>query len=250
MPSPRSTLLATLLFALYDPCLSQGHDFADENYGLPDEYGPWRANKTSFDNLLNHPNATSNFGLPGPNVSLAYPKAPADQGWSWTISVTDDIPAGNFSGATEDTRNKVFTGARLRLNGPGFLNTTAKNASGPHYDDWHLCVLEWQWDSLGDMVNVSYPDKLRQDNGSCSSIVSSQCRQDWEAAAVKGYNSGSGQCSAPIPRDIPSCGGADMEVLRKLNAAAHCKIPANTCCGTQRAAEFELCQLIARFSRF
>jgi hypothetical protein len=199
--------------------------------------------------MLDHPNATENFPLPGPNMSLAYPKAPADQGWAWTVSVADNIPVGDFFGVTNETRDKVFTGTRLRLNVPTFLNSTAKNTSGPHYDDWHLCVLQWRWTSLGDVVNTSYPEKLRQDNGSCSSIVSSQCRLDWEAAAVKDYNSGTGQCSPPIPRDIPSCGGADMEVLRKLSAGAYCK-PTKHMLSHQKVAECDLCQLNVHHHRF
>jgi hypothetical protein len=222
-----STSLLCLSFALYRLGLAQGPDFDTNNWGRPSSttgYGPWNTNYTDFSNSLDHPNATDTFDLPGPNLTLAYPDAPTGQAWSWTISVTDDIPITNTSRAHKDWEGKFFTGSRLRLNIPPYVaaaaNATAQNKTVVGYDRWNVCVMYWRWESFGAHKNDSFPDKFREDDGSCSSILSSQCIQDWEALAVEEYSSTTGGCTAPVLSQVESCKGIEhADVLGLIGAS-------------------------------
>jgi hypothetical protein len=211
--SRSSTSLLFLGFLLCRQGLAQGPDFTEDHWGVPSRgRGPWEVNYTSFSNLLDHPNATGEFNLPGPNLTLAYPDAPTDQDWSWTVSVTDDIPVIGTGRSHPDREGKFFTGTRVRLNIPPYIaaaaNATAQNKSVNGYDGWEVCVMYWPWDSFSDQANATFPEKFRQDDGSCSSILTSQCIQDWEALAVERYRPGSG-CGPPIRSLVESCSGLE-----------------------------------------
>lgn len=46
--------------------------------------GPWQEEVSDFDNLLQRPNATGNFPIPGPNVSSNSTAFGTSEGWSWS----------------------------------------------------------------------------------------------------------------------------------------------------------------------
>jgi len=238
-------------FALYGLGLTLGPDFGMPNYQTSGDTGPWGVNYTIYNALLDHPNATTNFPLPGPNINAAYPDAGPDEGWSWTISVTDDIPArdSDVSYYTEQNTSKVYTGSRTRLNAPPYLalppdssNSTANftaRAVG-NFTEWTVCVQHWAYSTFSAAGNITIPDKWRQDDGSCSSIASADCIRDWEAAAVKSYQSG--QCDLVDLGKILSCSG--LEIIPKLGAIGHRKhslpISAARCCVSKAVLTYRL----------
>lgn len=46
--------------------------------------GPWREAKSGFDALLQTPNATGNFPVPGPSISSTATASDTSDGWSWS----------------------------------------------------------------------------------------------------------------------------------------------------------------------
>ena len=218
-------------FALYRLGYALGPEFGSPNYQTSSDTGPWGVNYTIYNELLDHPNATTNFPLPGPNITAAYPNAGPDEGWSWTISVTDDIPARDSDVryyTDSNTTNKVYTGSRTRLNAPRSLalppdstNSTAEitaRAVG-NFTGWTVCIQHWAYSTFSAAENITIPDKWRQDDGSCSSIASADCIRDWEAAAVKSYRSG--QCDLVDLGKIPACSG--LEIIPKIGVVGQRK---------------------------
>lgn len=52
-------------------------------YGTSDQ-GPWHEAKSDFDALLQSPNATGNFPVPGPSISPTATASDTSDGWSWS----------------------------------------------------------------------------------------------------------------------------------------------------------------------
>ena len=196
-------------------------ELGPRNFRAGGIFRTWSVSQTVFDQYLDHPNATTEALLPRQNItSPPSTSAAADQPWSWGISVRADIPAANSSALSDEDMTKFFTGTRITVNAPPDLitaiNTTTKNSSSRAYGDFEVCLVMWE---VSDMSSSAYPDELRQDDGSCSSIVSNQCVKDLEAAAVKLYPS---YCRCPSVRDIPSC---DQETVFSNN----CEIGRASC---------------------
>jgi hypothetical protein len=223
MTSPitsRSLYILTIFSGL---CLAQHNvPFSKNNFGnggIWDENakGPWNLNLTeyvgyvpSFSSLAN---ATTYWELPGPNASYAYvgnvnPKDP----WVLSIAVTADIPAINASADFGSIDNsKFFTGSIVEFQPPTITANLSENHSALppghlEYTDWDLCLFTWDF---SDIYNISYPDKFRQDDGNCTSIVSEQCVRDMENAAIENYNQesrlGFRRCTCPSVSKLSSC---------------------------------------------
>jgi hypothetical protein len=201
-----------LFFAFVGLSLAQqGPEFGEENFGRSwTNLGPWYLNDTIFDVFLDHPNATTNVPLPGPNATNTSPTgAGAKEDWSWSIAVTDDIPLANATrnlhtgfNYTDDERSKFFTGSRVRLHYPPILSAPKNGTLNRTYDDWLLGIITWDYSKI---YNVSYPDKFRQDDGSCTSIVSEQCVRDIESYVLANYRPSTAQYHCPMVQDLPSC---------------------------------------------
>ncbi|KAI0112519.1 hypothetical protein GGR51DRAFT_44457 [Nemania sp. FL0031] len=167
--------------------------------------GPWHEPRAEFDAFLtNNANITGEYAIPGPNISApAMPASMANDsmisGWSWSIVVAADIPLENSSIAPADDGQGLFyyTGGKMVLNAPSSLvNSSSGNLTVD--DDWRVCLFRWE------LRNVSYPDKLRSDNGTCGSILSDECIADMKKAAAPAE---SGGCQCPRASTIPSCSG-------------------------------------------
>ncbi|KAK4040841.1 hypothetical protein C8A01DRAFT_15332 [Parachaetomium inaequale] len=174
-------------------------------YGFPDyKFGPWGVPDVTFERLMKAPNATSNYPLQAPDTSSPFPAPGPIDGWSLSLSVVADVPMSesNMSLALVHP-NDTFTGSRLVLQTP--------TGSDSAFDEsWSVCVIQWSIDLK------NYPAKLREDDGSCSSVLSEQCARDLEKAAREQYITGrsrSRQCPCPWTADIPSCAGEQAEAL-------------------------------------
>ena len=153
--------------------------------------GPWREPKSDFDNRLNTPNATGDFPIAGPNISAPYSASSTINGWSWSIAVAADLPITNASISAPKDGDEFYTGGKLTFNAPpSLLSSSSKNLSVN--EDWQVCLFRWELNS------AAYPNKLRTDDGTCSSILTSQCISDIEKA-------GRENCLCPISRKISSC---------------------------------------------
>lgn len=173
--------------------------------------GPWNEPRSEFDALLNKPNATGKFPIAGPNISTPYSETRPIDGWSWSIDVVADFPIANSKTQAAHYGTKFYTGGKVTLNAPISLLSSSGNLTVD--DDWQVCVFGWQLDG------ADYPDKLRTDDGTCSSLLTSECISGIYEAATK-MNFG-GNCICPLSRDIPSCArlGNDSELWDMNNYA-------------------------------
>ncbi|KAH6643481.1 hypothetical protein BKA67DRAFT_665287 [Truncatella angustata] len=157
--------------------------------------GPWKEPIEDFEARLDAPNATGNYRIAGPNISVPYTDDNTLDGWSWSLAVTADLPIASEL-ASKYGSEKFYTGGKLTFNAPASLL-----ASSTQYltvnDDWQICLFNWE------ISNVDYPDKLRTDDGSCSSVLTSECITDLQKAVAT--RSSPYQCNCPVTKDILSC---------------------------------------------
>ncbi|RWA07875.1 hypothetical protein EKO27_g7229 [Xylaria grammica] len=189
-----------------------------------DRDGPWYVPRAEFDAFLtNHPNATGNYPIPGPNISA--PAAPSSlgnqssvDGWSWSIVVSADMPLVNASYKPDDDGEGPFyyTGGKVTFNAPESLLGPGGNLTVD--DGWQVCIFTWQ------INDFPYSDKLRSDDGTCTSVLSDECIADMKSEALSATVKG--QCSCPIMSKIPSC--------ERLGDVA--KVFNNNCIGEFRTA--------------
>lgn len=64
-------------------------------------------------------------------------------------------------------------------------------------DNWSVCLYEWT------VWFAAYPASLRTDNGTCSSVLSSECIAAIEREAASKHTSE--RCRCPIARELPEC---------------------------------------------
>lgn len=197
-----------IIFCAVTRVVAQGPGFESGNVGT-DDYGPWDLTPSQFDSFLDHPNATTEYDLPqGKNISAPYSEKSID-GWTWSISVTADVPIENAT----DPNAAYFTGTRITINTPPSL-PKSNSSRNLHVDkSWQTCIVKWRF-------GEGYNDKLREDDGSCSSVLSKNCVTDIEAAVLKDYNFRTG-CKCPDVSKLSSCKDADF--LIKNSCEGRCK---------------------------
>ena len=198
---------ATVLLGFTACAVTQGTGFGTDNFGYG-TYGPWSVPASEFDSFLDHGNATSNYPLEGRNISGPYPGVSSIDGWSWSISVAADIPIEN----SKSPNTSFFTGSRVNLNAPASLPRLNSSQAISVNKSWQMCVVIWH---LGE----AYNDKLREDDGSCSTIVSSECAKDIEDGVMKNYTSTN--CLCPNVKSLSSC--KNEEVLVRNGCEARSK---------------------------
>jgi len=223
-----STLLALLwsFFLVVITTPSYGSAAKDNGDWLGDaaQYGPFYMPIAEFREQMARPNATGRYPLPGgPDMSVPYPSgrggagfvAAADPGWSWTISVVADIEMPRSD--VEDPVNQTFTGAKLTLQAPTTraVTTDAPGAAAAAVvvvdDSWLLCIVQF------DMDIYDIPARFRQDDGSCSSVLSQQCVRAIEAETARLYTSSFDlrtPCHCPDLEKISACGAEEVKILR------------------------------------
>lgn len=175
--------------------------------GTEDE-GPRDVPKSEFEALINKPNATGTFPLSGPNISTPYFETNTIHGWSLSISVRADMPLKNSTLGSQYL-DKVYTGGKITLNAPEALlnssDSATKNLSVNN--DWQVCLIHWGLD------NQPYNNKLREDDGTCTSVLSTQCIKDMEGETIRRYQS-SAHCFCPSITDVSSCADDSTEAWR------------------------------------
>jgi hypothetical protein len=155
------------------------HGGAAESYETPvhvlkppiDNDGPWSIRRYEFDNLLNKDfNGTGIFPVAGPNISAPSSVTTSIDGWSWSIFVVADIPIINSSWEIPQ-KSQFYTWGKLTFNAPQFLHSSSSSSvqNVSVNDDWQICLYSWDL-GFGD---APYPSNLRNDDGTCSSVLSS-----------------------------------------------------------------------------
>ncbi|KAL2126467.1 hypothetical protein VTI74DRAFT_851 [Chaetomium olivicolor] len=171
---------------------------------------PWSLPDATYDKLMEKSNATSKYPLQAPDTSAPFPAPGPIDGWSLTVSVVADVPMAESPLSVAHTfPNFTFTGNRIVLRAPTGPDSAVD-------DSWHICVLQWTIDPY------HFEAKLRDDDGSCSSVVSDQCARDVEKAAAEGYmdgRTGRRQCFCPGLSTITSC---SREEAKALNMKGSC----------------------------
>jgi hypothetical protein len=227
MKLPNTSILLCILSALYSRGIAPHNvSFTSDQFGngkTSSQYalGPWGMNLTEYNShfMGQEPNVTTYLWIDGPNASYAYPgTATPDSLYPWILSVAvvADIPAANTSSSVlPENKSKFFTGSRVKFQVPTMTANYSGNHStlSPAYKDWDLCLFTWDFSSI---YNISYPDKFREDDGNCTSIVSEQCVRDMENAATDNYKSR--QCQCPNVSKLPSCDQGSL--FAKLGCAA------------------------------
>jgi hypothetical protein len=174
------------------------------SYGEGADFGPYGMALSRYNEILNAPNATGQYNIPGPDISAPYPGSGPADGWSLTVSVVADIAMSESNSTTVDPYpNQTFTGSRVVLQTPTGPSSVA-------HESWFLCVINW------DIGLEKYPSKLREDDGSCSSVLSEQCIRDVEARTLEVYRQKFGPftpCGCPSLSEIPSCAGEQATAL-------------------------------------
>lgn len=74
----------------------------------------------------------------------------------------------------------------------------ASSSPGDHVDDdWSVCLYEWS------VWGAAYPASLRSDNGTCFSVLRTECIAAIEKEAASKHTPRG--CTCPIAREIPEC---------------------------------------------
>ncbi|KAK8139486.1 hypothetical protein PG984_002866 [Apiospora sp. TS-2023a] len=162
-----------------------------------------------FFEALKTPNLTGTYDFATPNISA--PLVPGIvvteesnsvlQGWSLSIAVRAGV---SYRGKGEEH----YTAGEINLVAPqSLLTNLTDEGSGQRnvsvLDEWELCAIQWGLDS------ELYPSALRDDDGTCSSVLSPDCIRDLQAAAGR-------QCTSPPIAEIPSCAHDDTRVFRTM----------------------------------
>lgn len=202
MSSPKS--LASFVGVVSLSFASAQSSKLSDSYGEGAGFGPWGVPDETYNQLMDSPNATSKYPLPAPDTSAPYPAPGPVDGWSLAISVVADIAMAESDSSTAAPHgNHTFTGSRVLLQAPTESDSNVD-------ESWSICVIHW------DLDLENYPARLRDDDGSCSSVLSEQCIRDLEAGAIEEYRSGFGNpipCGCPVISEISSCDGEQAEVL-------------------------------------
>ncbi|KAK5636395.1 hypothetical protein RRF57_012107 [Xylaria bambusicola] len=152
--------------------------------------------------LANTPNFTGRYPIAGPNISTppiltGLTDDNLIDGWSWSIATAADLLLENSS--TTENQSDYYTGGKLVLNAPSSVVSGGRNLIVDN--EWNLCVYHW------DLANASYPEHLRNDNGTYGSILSDEGIVDMQEPALPPLNSH--VCSCPQVNTIPPCKGND-----------------------------------------
>lgn len=156
--------------------------------------GPWGENLDDLADLLSE-NKTAWGSVPFdyPNLSNNWQEVSDKPGWSWDITLQGDMEvltaSKNGSAAVHYTTEGVVS-----LQAP-----TGQNGSALPVDkEWNMCLLHW------DLANQRYNDKLRTDDGTCSSALSEQCR-DALSRRVETAFALNGTCTCTTAAGVPEC---------------------------------------------
>ncbi|KAK4443453.1 hypothetical protein QBC34DRAFT_477482 [Podospora aff. communis PSN243] len=181
--------------------------FAGDSFKSGIEDGPHLVPLTRFNEIMTSPNLSSTYPIAAPDTSKPYPNdgsAPTP-GWRWGISVVADILfTETNSSMTWDLKNQTFTATKISLEAP--VDDTTKEALMD--ESWGICVINWG------LNKTAFPDRARQDDGTCSSMLSGRCRRGVETQTAREYRAGSRNCSCPDKDKLPEwCSSEEISFL-------------------------------------
>lgn len=160
----------------------------------PNGKGPWGDDLIEFSVLLAS-NKTTWGSVPFeyPDISKNWLEVSDRPGWSWDITLKGDVGA-----ATPLSNGSI----EWHYQTEGFISLqtpTSNNGSALPVDkEWNMCLLHW------DLANGRYNDKLRSDDGSCSSVLSEGCR-DALRRRVEDAFVANGTCACTTAAAVPEC---------------------------------------------
>lgn len=93
--------------------------------------------------------------------------------------------------------DEFYTGGNLVFNGPSSAANASSSSADLVEDGWSVCLYEWT------LWGAAYPASLREDNGTCSSVLSTECIAAMEREAASKHTSTN--CRCPTAKDIPEC---------------------------------------------
>ncbi|KAK7908868.1 hypothetical protein PG985_016171 [Apiospora marii] len=165
-----------------------------------------------FLEALQKPNLTGTYDFATPNISAPATTSgqateesnSALQGWSLSVALTAGVPH----------RDKHYVAGELVLHTPASLLTNITDAGSNQKnvsvaEEWALCIISW------DLLSEPYPPALRNggDDGTCSSVLSRDCRRAVQAAARR-------DCADPQLDTIPECANDDTRAFRTSSTTA------------------------------
>lgn len=145
------------------------------------EKPPWDIPSDQWPVLMASPDFEGEYAIDGFDISKEYPGEPMD-GWTVSMSVKQIDADGVIDTETGKT---IFVGSTLRLNPPEDLVKDAISDAGvfhPHPS----------WKISGYRYNLFRPEnrtKLEDDDGSCTSLLTSECISAWEEQAGETWGS-------------------------------------------------------------
>lgn len=152
--------------------------------------------QTTWEQNLDHPNATGDFPITGFNITKAYTTSPqAVDGWALAVNVTSGIPDADTQNPS-NASGQVFTGTSIYLTAPADIaaDIGADPDAAADNTTWKICVA----------VMTGAPE-TDADNGTCS-LLSSQCVADFQDAYADQFAKLQDCYSQPPTPD--SCGDA------------------------------------------
>lgn len=153
--------------------------------------------QTTWEQNLDHPNATGDFPITGFDITKAYTtSAQAVGGWALAVNVTSGIPDANTQNPS-NASGQVFTGTSIYLTAPADIAAAigADPDAAADNTTWKICVT----------VMTGAPETGADGNGTCSSL-SSQCAADFQDAYAGQFAKLQDCYSQPPTPD--SCGDA------------------------------------------
>lgn len=156
--------------------------------------GPWGGDLTEFAVLVGS-NKTTWGSVPFdyPNLSNNWQEVSDKPGWSWDVTLKGDV---SFMVQLRHglTASLYQTQGFISLQMP----TSGNGSALPVDKEWKMCLLHW------DLANGRYNDKLRSDDGSCSSVLSEPCR-DALRQRVQDTFAANGTCACTTAAAVPEC---------------------------------------------
>ncbi|KAK8048122.1 hypothetical protein PG994_009852 [Apiospora phragmitis] len=165
---------------------------------------PWgREDSGGFFEALKTPNLTGTYSFATPNISAPLGTGEVTEemnsalpGWSLSVTMRTGAPF----------RGQHYTAGEVVMHTPPSLLTNITDAGSGQknvsvLDEWKLCIIHW------DLIDEPYPDAMRRDDGTCSSVLSPGCLRDVQAAARR-------KCADPHINEIPACAKDDTRPSR------------------------------------
>lgn len=148
-------------------------------------YDYLRANidPATWDAALSAPNATGTYPMPGFNISGAFSDVEVP-GWTMSVRVSTNRETRLRD---PDGKSRYFTGTSISARAPDAL---LRDNQVVLSDDLQGGGSSWKVRAyVVDAIRDRVDEEARDDDGSCTSFLSAECINDWQAAYVESNDS-------------------------------------------------------------